>query len=272
MSHGYATANALTGLAAGSFVWSSSYTTSRDRLNDGIIDVLASSAGSAQASGQTLSIDLTGATALVGFALLNHNLASGACTVAVTAGTDGITYGTTVKAASTIVTAAPNHKDTVLQFPSASFRYWRLTFVHTGLKVVTLGEVMALTAVTALSRNQIYGHGETERYVTNRNESRTGQIRSTFLGGPIRTKTFSFKDLSPTVKTELMTMWRATLGGVVNLLWLETVGSTAIAATGAEQECILGKLAETRSWTEGDFNLYDMDGFELVGLGREVGS
>jgi hypothetical protein len=272
MSHAYATTSALTGLASSAFTWSGTGVNS-SRLNDGLMDALATSSASAQASGQTLKVDLTGATALVGWALLNHNLASGACTVLIEAGTDGVTYGTVAKAATTIVTTAPNQKDSVLQFPSASFRYWRLTFVHTGTKVVSIGELQALTTVTTLTRKQVWGHGENERYVTNRNESRTGQVRATFLGGPIRTKTFSFKDLQATTqRDELMTMWRATLGGVNNLLWIETVDSSASAGSAASQECIWGKLAETRSWTEDDFDLYNMDGFELVGLGREVGS
>ncbi|MFA6168658.1 MAG: hypothetical protein WC700_18695 [Gemmatimonadaceae bacterium] len=274
MSHGYATANALTGLAAASFVWSSAYTTNRTRLNDGRLDVPAASAGSAQGSGQTLKINLGAATALVGIALLNHNLASGACTVLVEAATaSDYSDAATVKAASTIVTAAPNQKDTVLQFPSTNKQYWRLTFVHTGTKIVTLGEVMALTSITSLSRTKIYGHGENERYITNRNESDTGQVHATFLAGPIRTKRFSFKDLQgSTEREELMAMFRATRGGVTNLLWLEYIESTATAATAAAQECLWGKISESHGWSESDFNLFDVDGFELVGLGREVGA
>lgn len=272
MSAGYAITNVLTGLAASSFTWSSGYTTNRDRLNDGKQDKLAASASSAQASGQTLKFDLGSATALVGIALLNHNLASGACTVLVEAGTDGITYATVAKAASTITITAPNQKDTVLQFPSTSKRYWRLTFVHSGTKILTFGEVMAFTAITTLSRATIYGAGETERYVTNRNESATGQVHATFLAGPIRTKRLPFTLLSTSEKAELMAMFRATLGGVNNLLWVDLIESTSTAATAAGQACIWGKIRESLGWSENDFNLFDPDGLELVGLGREVGS
>lgn len=272
MSQGYAVTNGLTGLAAASFTWSSAYTVNRTRLNDGILDELASSAGSAQASGQTLSIDLAGATALVGFALLNHNLASGACTVAITAGTDGITYGTTAKAASTIVTTAPNSKDTVLQFPSASFRYWRLTFAHSGTKVVTLGEVLAFTSITTLTRSSIYGDGETERAIVNRNVSQLGHQRASFVGGPVRTKRRLYKDLSTTQKAEMRAMWAASNYGVTNMLWLEYIESTATAATDSAQECLWGKLEPSFDWTQGDYNLFDPSDFTLTGQGREVGS
>lgn len=274
MSHGFATANALTGLAATAFTWSSAYTTGRDRLNDGVMDVPAAGSSIAQASGQTLVINLGSAQALVGIALLNHNLASGACTVRVRAATDAaITTGVvTAKAATTIVTGAPNQKDTVLQFPSVTKQYWELTFVHSGTKIVTIGEVLALATITTLTRRKVYGNGETERYVNNRNESATGRVFSTFLGGPIRTKRLPFTLLSTSEKAEVMAMFRATLGGVTNLLWLELIESTATAATDAAQECLWGKLRESLEWSEGDFNLFDPGALELVGLGREVGA
>lgn len=274
MSHGYATANALGALGAGSYTWSSGFTTARTRLNDGVLDELASGSAAAQASGQTLVIDFGVATALVGFALLNHNLAIGAVTVLIEADT-GPTFATAVvaKAATTIVTVAPNHKDAVLQFPSVSKRYWRLTFVHSGTKTLTFGEILALASITTLSRTTIYGAGEDERYVQNRNESRTGHVRTTFVGGPVRTKHLPFKDSVGTAqRDELMGMWRAVQGGTANLLWIEFIESTAIASTAAGQECLWGLLEEQLGWTQGDFNLYDVAGLKLVGQGREVGS
>lgn len=272
MSQGYAVTNALSALAAASFTWSSGFTTARSRLNDGVMDEVAAGSSSAQASGQMLSIDLGAATALVGFALLNHNLASGACTVAITAGTDGITYGTTVKAASTIVTTAPNEKDTALQFPSASFRYWRLTFVHTGTKIVRLGELLAFTSITTLTRNSEYGDGDNERAFLNKNVSGTGHQRATYLGGPVRTKRLIHKDQNDSERAELRAMWAATTYGVSNLLFMPYIESTATAATSAAQECLWGKLQEEFDFTRADFNLNDVSNIVLVGQGREVGA
>lgn len=274
MSHGYAIANALSGLAASAFTWSSAYATNRDRLNDGVMDLAASGSAAAFGSGQTLGIDFGSATALAGFALLNHNLATGACTVKVEGADDvGFTVGVVIaKAASTVTTTAPNQKDTVLQFPSATKRYWRLTFVHTGTKIVTLGELLALATIAALSRATIYGAGETERYVLNRNDSETGNLRSTFLAGPLRSKTLPFKDLSTSERNELLTMFRATKGGNANLLWVEFIESTATAATAEGQECIWGKIAPTLSWTQDDYRLFTPGGLEITGLGREVGA
>lgn len=274
MSHGYGITSSLTGLAATAFTWSSGYAVSRNRLNDGLQDELAAGAATAQTSGQSLKFDLGAAGYLSAIALLGHNLASGACSVLVEASTDNFVSDTSmVKSLSTVPTSAPNDRDLVLQFPAVSRRYWRLTFTHTGSKLITIGEVLALASVTALSRQAAYGAGESERYVLNRVESTTGQMRSSFLAGPIRTKTMSFKDLQGTAqRDELMGMWRATRGGNANLLWVDFVESTSTAATAAGMQCLWGKLQESLGWTEGDYNLFGVDGLTLVGQGREVGS
>lgn len=274
MSVGYAITNALTGLAATAFTWSSAYTTGRSRLNDGIQDEVAAGSSSAQASGQTLIVDLGAATAIVGVALLNHNLGVGSCTVKVEADTAN-TFATavTAKAASTINTTAPYEKDTILQFPSVSKRYWRLTFTHSGTKTIQLGELLFFTSITTLSRSPIYGASESERYITNRVESTLGITRATYLGGPIRSKRFAFKDLeAETQRNELMAMWRTTQGGVSKLLWIDLIESTSAAASAEGQRCLWGRLGATQGWSNIDYNLFDVDGFELVGEGREVGS
>ena len=274
MSAGYGITNVLAGLAGTAFTWSSGYTTNRDRLNDGKQDELALGSSTPQASGQTLIIDLGSAQSLSAIALLNHNLGTGACTVRVDADTAN-TFATavTAKAATTINTAAPYQKDTVLQFPAVSRRYWRLTFTHTGTKTVSIGELLFLAAPTVLSRTPTWGSGETERFITNRVETMTGNLRSTFVSGPIRTKDLPFVDLvGNSQRDEMMSMWRATLGGTLNLLWLDLIESTAIAATPDSQKCLWGKLQESLGWTEGDFQLFGLDGLVLVGQGREVGS
>ena len=273
MSQGYAVTNAMTGLAAGSFVWSSGYTTARTRLNDGIMDELASGSSSAQASGQTLDIDLGAATALVGMALLNHNLASGACAVLVGAATaSNYSDVATVKAATTIVTTAPNSKDTVLQFPSTNKRYWRLTFTHSGTKTLTIGELLAFTAITTLTRGSIYGDGDAEQPFLNKNVSGTGHQRATFLGGPVRTKRLIYKYLNTSELAELRAMWAASTYGVSNLLFIPLIESSASAATSAGQECLWGKLQEEFDFTRADYSLNDPSNFIIVGQGREVGS
>lgn len=276
MSHGYAVTNLISSLAATAFTWSSAYATGRDRLNDDVMDELAAGSSSAQASGQTLTVDLGSAQSVSAVALLNHNLASGACTVAVTYADDsGFTVGTgTAKAASTVPTSAPSNKDMVLQFPAVSKRYWRLTFAHSGTKIVTLGELLVLSSLVGLSRTSIYGGtGESERCITNRVEGGAGGTRSSFVAGPIRTRTFGFKDaVGTSQRDELMSMWRATRGGTLNLLWVETIESTATAATDAGMDCLWGRLSEEHAWQQPDFELFDVDGFSLTNQGREVGS
>lgn len=278
MSHGYGITNHLAGLAASAFTWSSGYTTGRDRLNDDLMDEVAQGSSSAQASGQYLQVDLGTGAQIVGIALLNHNLATGACAVEVQAAggpTFPVAPSTYVaKAATTIVTSAPNEKDTILQFPAnLSSRYWRIIFTHSGSKTIQLGEVVFFTAITELSRQYTYGNSESERVVTNRVESVTGSIRSTFVAGPIRTKRFAFKDLQgDSQRDELMGMWRNTRGGTRNLLWIDSIESVSTAGSAAAQSCIWGRLGESHGWNNNDFDLYGVDGFELTSQGREVGA
>lgn len=273
MSSGYAITSALTGLAASSFTWGSAYTTSRERLNDGEQDEQAAGSASATASPQTLIIDFGAPANLVGFALLEHNLATGGVTVTVEADTSaGFGTAVTAKAATTINTTAPYQKDTVLQFPSVGpNRYWRLTFTHSSTKRIRIGEVLAFTSITTLSRQTGYGTGEEARYIQNRISSDAGRVHATLLSGPILTRSLPFKDLRGTAeRDELTGMWMATYGGVLNLLWIDLIESTATAASAAAQVCIWGKLQESLGWTEDDYNLFGISGLTLVGQGRTV--
>ena len=275
MSSGYGITNVLTGLAATAFTWSSGYTTNRERLNDSIQDELASGSASAQASGQTLTVDLGTATSLSAIALLNHNLSTGSCTVKVEGGDDAAisVNPVTAKSASTVNTSAPYDKDTLLQFPAVSKRYWRLTFTHSGTKTLTIGELLFFASLTTLTRQTVWGAGESERYAQNRNESNTGFQRATYLAGPIRTKRLPFKDaVGTSQRDELMGMWRAARGGVSNLLYADLIESTATAATSTAMQCLWGKLQASLAWNQPDYNLYDVDELVLVGQGREAGA
>lgn len=275
MSSGYGITNLLTGLAASAFTWSSGYTTDRDKLNDGKQDEVAAGSSSAQASGQTLTINLGSAQAVAAIALLSHNLATGACTVAVTYADDsGFTTGTgTAKAASTINTSAPYDKDTVLQFPSVTKQYWRLTFVHTGTKTLRLGEVLFFGSLTTLSRQSAYGDGESSIFPQNRVRTDTGAERATVLAAEIRTKRLDYKDLRGTSeRDELMGMWRAALGGARNLLFVDLISSSATAAAAEAMQCMWAKLAPSMGWTQDDYALFTITGVTLTGLGREAGS
>lgn len=273
MAHGYATANALSALGPTAFTWSTGGTTDRAFLNDGRMDKVHSSGGSS--TSVELTIDLGAATALVGFAVLNHSMASWTLPTLAIHGADDAGFTTGVVAAKTgsfIVKTAPNQKDTALQFPSVTKRYWRLYFQDSSARTLTLGEVYGLASVTSLTRLKVYGHGEGEEYRLNSTESRTGERRDTFLSGPLRRKALPFSDLRATERDEVMAMWRATRGGATPLLWLESVESTAIAATAAAQECLWGKLSPTFDWVERDYNLFDVTALELRSLGREVGA
>lgn len=271
MSHGYVTSNALSALAAASFTWSTGGTTNRGFLNDGRLDKVATSGGSATTT--DLVIDFSGATSVIGFAVLNHSMATWTAPTVTIVGADDASMTTnavTKFGPTSVVRSAPNHKDAVFKFGSSSSRrYWMLRFVDSSARTLSLGEVYGIAAVTTLSRKKTYGHSETEEYRLNSIETQTGERRGTFLSGPIRTKKLPFADVQGSERDELMAMWRATYGGALPLLWLEDAGTTAVAR---EQECILGKLQPSFGWTERDYDLFDATALELRSLAREVGA
>lgn len=276
MAHAYATVNAAANLGAAAFTFTNMTASNKAFLNDAAMDRVCS----ATASNATRSIDIDfgSATTIVGFALLNHNIAGWSPTsITIKAADDsGFSVGiVTAKAASGVNTDAPNDKDLVLLFPAYTKRYWRIEFASSATETLRLGELFALggtSPYTMLTRTKAYGHGESEAYVTNRTESRTGNVRSTFLAGPIRTKRLPFVDSQGvSQREELMAMWRAAKGDVTNLLWVEYVESTNTAATDAGMECLYGKLQPALSWRETDFTLFDVDALELRQVGRDVG-
>ena len=167
----------------------------------------------------------------------------------------------------------PYQKDTVLQFPAVSKRYWRLTFTHTGSFVIRIGEVLAISAFTALSRQTVYGSGDTEKYIQTRSETQTGIVRATYFAGPIRMKQLQFRDLKGvSQRDELINLWRATFGGVKLLLYVDFLESTTTAATALAQQLIWGRLQTNLSWTEDDYQVFNVDSLALVAQGREVGA
>lgn len=271
MSHGYVTSNALAAVGPTAFTWSTGGTTNRGFLNDGRLDKVATSGGSS--SSTDLVIDMGSATSLVGFAVLNHSMATWTVPTITIAGADDASITTNVVTklgGYAVAQSAPNHKDCVFVFSSASSRrYWLLRFMDSSSRTLSLGEVYGIAAVTTLSRKKTYGHSETEEYRLNSIETQTGERRGTFLAGPIRTKKLPFADVQGSERDELMAMWRATYGGASPLLWLEDAGHTGVAR---EQECILGKLQPSFGWTERDYDLFDATALELRGLAREVGA
>ena len=274
MSEAYAITNLLTGLGATAFTWSSAYTVSRQRINDGVQDEQAAGSLTAQASGQYLQVDLATGKDVRGIAFLNHNLTG--CSVEVRASND-VAFGsfTTLRAATVINTSTPYEKDCWLTCATgSSLRYLRIIFTHTGTRIVRFGELLVVENgnLVVLSRTSAYGAGEEERYVTNRVESATGQVRATLLSGSIRTKTLPYVDLTgASQRDEMMAMWRATFGGVKTMLFIDVYNSSAAAVSDlVGQQCLWGKLQETLGWTENDYRLFGIDGLRLVGLGRGV--
>lgn len=237
--------------------------------------------GTAVATGEALRIDLGASLSLVGLALINHNLGVAAsfpgCTVTVTAtdNADYTTAATTAKATTTISQTAPTERDLVLQFPAVTKRYWSLTFAWTGGGNWTpaIGECLAITAVTTLSRTTIYGSSQGERITTVDTQLPNGETRSIHLGGPWREKVLKWADLTDAQRLELRTLWATVKGSTTPFLWIESINSTASAATTAEQECIYGKLITSEAAAvNDDYGIYQPNDFTVRAMGREVGS
>jgi hypothetical protein len=273
MAHGYAVTNAASGLAATAFTFTSMTASNKQFLNDAAMDGVCSATSAATT--RSIDIDLGSARALVGVALLNHNMAGwDAPAIGVYAADDAafsVNFAT-AKNGSFITQAAPEDRDCILQFPSVTRRYWRLEFESGATEALRLGELMLLSSITSLSRLKAYGWSEAEEYVSNRAAMRTGNARASFLAGPIRSKRLPFVDMQgASQREELMAMWRAAKGDVTPLLWVEYIESTTAGGSAAGQECLWGKLQPSLSWRETDYTLYDVDALELRGLGRDVG-
>lgn len=273
-ANSYAVTNLLSGLAAGAFVWSSGTNdTTRTRLNDGHMD--ARYINGAGTTGLVLHVDMGAATAVSGFALLNHNgvISASDFAVKVEWSSDDAAW-TVAKAATTLNGTAPKNKDHVLQFASASKRYWRLTFTFTGTISLAIGEVFAFAAQVQLSRKGVYGGGERPIIKTSAVDFYTGGQQAYFLGGPVRVKRNSYVDLSPSERGELLTMWTAVQGNAKPFLWIESYEATSSAAVAAEQEVVYGRLSgmEELDLAETDYQLYTSTEFIIRSLAREVGS
>lgn len=271
-AHGYALVNAAASLAASAFGGDASGT-QRSRLNDGHMDRLFSAG--ALASTCTITIDFGSAVSLSGFALLNNNLAQAtAPSVTIQSAADsGFSSAlVTAKAASTPATTEPRHKDHAFIFPAVTKRYWRIQLAWTGTFTFTLGELFAIGTLTSLSRRAVWGSSEAEEFITSENVSETGERRSRFIAGPIRSKSLDFVDNDETAKDELLTMWRRSHGGASTLLWIDDINQVQTAAAAADQQCLFAKVQRQWGWSQVDYGLFTITGLELRSQGRELGA
>lgn len=277
MASGYCIANALTGLAASAFseATAPSNTATRAYYNDGRLgrQVVAGSAGTSQ----QWKVDLGSAKALVGFAVLNHNLyaLSSAARIKVE-GADDSGFSTNLveaKAQSTVASAVIDRKDTVLQFPSVTKRYWRITADNYSSGTAAVGELFALQSVTSLSRGSAYGSGEGLEMAVAEQRMQTGDLRVAQLGGPIVERRLSFADWTFAELEELRAMWVAASGPVTPLLWIDKVASSATAAAADEQRCVFGRITNASfDWTQDDFGVYQPPSIVIRSGAREIGA
>lgn len=277
MTFSYAVTNRLTGLTASAFSVSTGSGPSGATelyLNDGRMDRQYALTGGTTI--EAIDIDLGSAQSVSAVAVLNHNLvALGAPTITVTAADNaGFSVGVvTPKAATTLNTAEPKHKDHVLQFGAVSKRYWRITFTHSTAAALRIGELFLASSNTQLSRYMIDGSGESESFYSVTNKLLYGETRTTFLAGPLRSKTMRFQDWNDTQLNQLRTMWAATKGMATPLLFISSYEATGTAAAIAEQECIFGRvMVDDFRWTYTDALYRQPPEIVIASLGREAGA
>lgn len=278
MALAYAVSNALSALAAGAFTFAAGPAdATRLFLTDRRMDKRY--ATTSNSGGNTLVIDMGSAVSLVGFAVLNSDIAGagGTPTLRVRAADDsGITTNViTPKSATTLNTSAPRERDHVLQFAAtATKRYWEIAWVWTGSYQLHIGEIYALTASTQLSRVGIYGSGGGEHYKSVQSQMQYGETRGYFMAGPLRSLTLKWQDWTPSQLNELLAMWRATKGLVTPFIFIPSYEATNTAAAVDQQEVLFGRMmgpGNDFDWTQPDFNLFQPPDVQILSAGRQAG-
>lgn len=270
--------NALSSLAASAFTWASGPSdATRLYMTDGRMG--KQFACTSASSGNTLTVDFGTATALTGWALLNHNLASfGGAVTLVIQGADDSGFSVnlvTAKASTTLDFTSPHEKDCVLQMASVSKRYWRLVFTWTGDKVLKVGEVFAYASAnrSALSRKDIYGQSaEGYRVRTVKVETDHLEQRGYLVAGPQRMKKLVFSDQSEAENAELLALWAAARE-TVPVLFITSQNEVDTAAAAVDQDVMFAQLRREDFMSAFvDYSRRGPPELLLVNMGREVGA
>lgn len=256
-------------LADAAFTWSDGTTANRASLHDGRMDTLFTSAS--DAGGVNVVIDFGAAVNVNAIALLNSNIASAvAPTIAIAFSDNNISY-TTAKAATTPNTQTPREREHVLQFPSASHRYWKVTWAWTGNFQLTLGNIF-VGATIQPQRYTVFGDEETPEYLVSVAGGYTGESRALYVGGPLRTKTIRLEDLSASERDDYLTMYFAAKGGALPMLWCHLYEATAVAAPNDNQDVIFGRATQPKpKWNGFDFGRYNLDAIVIESMARDIG-
>lgn len=285
MSYGYSISNVLASLGATSFKDGAlASLTNGSYLNDIRLDKQAAAPSSPYAATFNLIVDMGSAVNIGGFALLNHNCvvdsAGGTVQVLVDAADDNAFAVNLVhpKTATSLYAGTDvydvRRKDHVLQFPSVAKRWWKLGFTYAANLSPVIGELFAFGAPVTLPRTSIYGSGEGEEVFGPEVNFNNGNRSAYLIGGPLKTKSYQYADLSASDLNAFRTLWRSTKGFALPFLWLESVESIGSGATTAGQECVYGRLELPGfEWAQDDFGIYQPSNrFGIRSLGREVGA
>lgn len=242
-------------------------------LKDSRRDVVATVASTT--SPLYLNLDLGSAKTLKGIALLNLYATQALSVEIFSDTTAGFPAAVSRFAATALPTAWPDSENVYIRPTQVSARYWRVALTWSGSAAVSLGELVATSIETSLTRGYVYGDSEQTNIPTLEFESRGGMVTREVTGGPRRTKRFAFSDLTRAQRTELQSMWFAAACGSRPLLFVDALGTagdvTQLTDTAVQQSrCIAGLLEPSFGWTESDYRLYDPDGFVLVELAPDA--
>lgn len=242
-------------------------------LKDSRRDVMA--VVSSATSPLHFNLDLGSAKTLKGIALLNL-YATAALSVEIFSATASNYSGATSRfAATALPTTWPDSENVYLRPTQVSERYWRVSLTWSGSAVVSLGELVATSVETTLSRDYALGDGETPAVPMTEFATRSGLLVREALGGPRRTKRFTFGLLTRAQRIEIQTMWMAGACGSRPVLFVDSLGTagdvTQLTDVATQpSRCIAGLLEPSFPWTQSDFRIYSPEELVLTELAPDA--
>lgn len=222
-----------------------------------------------------LNLDLGSAKTLKGLALLNL-YATAALSVEIFSANASNYSDATSRFASTALPATwPDSENVYMRPTQVSARYWRIQLTWSGSAEVNLGELVATSVETTLSRDYGLGDGDAPAVPMTEFTSRSGLLVREALGGPRRNRTFTFSMLTRAQLNEIQKMWFAGAAGSRPILFVDTIGTagdpTQLTDTAVQaSRCIAGLLEPSLPWTQVDFRIYSPSQLTLTELAPDA--
>ena len=242
-------------------------------LQDSRRDVVAVVA--ATTSPLQLNLDLGSAKTIKGIALLNLYATQSLSVEIFSATLSNYSDAVSRFASTALPSTWPDSENIYIRPTQVSAQYWRVTLSWSGSAAVSLGELVATSVETTLTR--LYGLGNMEDTATPATEftARGGVLVREAIGGPRRIKRFTFADLSRAQQNEIQKMWFAGACGTRPILFVDKIGTAGDTAqlTDVDEQtsrCTAGLLEPATGWTEVDFRLFDKPQLTLTELSPDA--